>query len=112
GEGRGASAGAARGALWGGGPPPSGGGPPAARAARGGAAGSLAGQFDPRRGGFGGAPKFPPAMRLEFLLRYWLRTGEPRAREMVDVTLSRMAAGGMYDQIGGGFHRYSVDAEW
>ncbi|HEY6928733.1 MAG TPA: thioredoxin domain-containing protein [Thermoanaerobaculia bacterium] len=73
---------------------------------------SLASQFDPRQGGFGAAPKFPPSMRLEFLLRYWLRTGEPRAREMVEVTLSRMAAGGMYDQIGGGFHRYSVDAEW
>ena len=76
------------------------------------AARSLASQFDPRRGGFGGAPKFPPAMRLEFLLRDWLRTGEPRSREMVEVTLTRMAAGGMYDQIGGGFHRYSVDAEW
>jgi uncharacterized protein YyaL (SSP411 family) len=51
-------------------------------------------------------------MRLEFLIRYWLRTDEPLAREMVETTLSRMAAGGMYDQIGGGFHRYSVDARW
>jgi uncharacterized protein YyaL (SSP411 family) len=76
------------------------------------AARSLESQFDPRHGGFGGAPKFPPSMRLEFLLRYWLRTGEPRAREIVEVTLAKMAAGGMYDQLGGGFHRYSVDREW
>ena len=76
------------------------------------AARSLAAEFDPRHGGFGGAPKFPPAMRLEFLIRRWLRTGEPRAREMVETTLAQMAAGGMYDQVGGGFHRYSVDARW
>ena len=65
-----------------------------------------------RDGGFGGAPKFPPAMRLELLLRHWLRTGEPSARAMVEKTLAKMAAGGMYDQVGGGFHRYSVDARW
>ncbi len=76
------------------------------------AARSLAAQFDPKEGGFGGAPKFPPSMRLEFLIRYWLRTGEPLAREMVETTLAKMASGGMYDQVGGGFHRYSVDAHW
>jgi uncharacterized protein YyaL (SSP411 family) len=73
---------------------------------------SLASQFDPRHGGFGGAPKFPPSMRLECLIRYWVRTREPQARDMAERTLSKMAEGGMYDQIGGGFHRYSVDAEW
>jgi uncharacterized protein len=76
------------------------------------AARSLREQFDPKEGGFGGAPKFPPAMRLELLIRYFLRTGEPSARGMVETTLAKMAAGGMYDQIGGGFHRYSVDARW
>ncbi|MGE5414809.1 MAG: thioredoxin domain-containing protein, partial [Syntrophomonadaceae bacterium] len=69
-------------------------------------------QYDPRDGGFGGAPKFPPAMRLELLLRHWLSTGEPAARTMTETTLARMAEGGMYDQVGGGFHRYSVDAQW
>ncbi len=76
------------------------------------AARSLASQFDPRHGGFGAAPKFPPAMRLEFLIRYHLRTGETSAREMVETTLAKMAAGGMYDQVGGGFHRYSTDERW
>jgi uncharacterized protein YyaL (SSP411 family) len=69
-------------------------------------------QFDPVHGGFGGAPKFPPAMRLELLLRRWERTRDPEAKRMLETTLTRMARGGMYDQIGGGFHRYSVDAEW
>jgi hypothetical protein len=69
-------------------------------------------QFDAEDGGFGGAPKFPPAMRLELLIRHWLRTGEPAARDMTETTLAKMAAGGMYDQVGGGFHRYSVDARW
>ena len=69
-------------------------------------------QFDEADGGFGGAPKFPPAMRLELLLRHWLRTGDPAARAMAEKTLAKMAAGGMYDQVGGGFHRYSVDARW
>ncbi len=73
---------------------------------------AIARQFDPVHGGFGGAPKFPPAMRLELLLRRWLRTGDVQARRMVETTLDRMAAGGMYDQVGGGFHRYSVDAHW
>ncbi len=69
-------------------------------------------QYDARDGGFGGAPKFPPAMRLELLLRHWLATKEPAARGMVEKTLTKMAEGGMYDQVGGGFHRYSVDAQW
>ena len=68
----------------------------------------LRGQFEPVHGGFGGAPKFPPASTLEFLLR----TGRDDALDMVRLTLDRMAAGGMYDLVGGGFHRYSVDAEW
>jgi uncharacterized protein YyaL (SSP411 family) len=76
------------------------------------AAHSLRAQFDAAHGGFGGAPKFPPAMRLELLIRYSLRTSEPSAREMVAATLQKMAAGGMYDQVGGGFHRYSVDHRW
>jgi uncharacterized protein YyaL (SSP411 family) len=69
---------------------------------------ALRSQFDPVRGGFGGAPKFPPASTLEFLLR----AGRDDAVEMARLTLDRMAAGGMYDLVGGGFHRYSVDAEW
>jgi len=76
------------------------------------AAHGLAQQFDPQNGGFGGAPKFPPAMALDFLLRYWRRTGEEGARAMVEFTLGKMARGGIYDQIGGGFHRYAVDAIW
>jgi uncharacterized protein YyaL (SSP411 family) len=68
-------------------------------------------QFDPRYGGFGGAPKFPPASTIEFLLRMDLQ-GSPYALEMAQTTLDAMAAGGMYDQLGGGFHRYSVDAYW
>ena len=64
--------------------------------------------FDPVNGGFGGAPKFPPASTLELLLR---RGGE-EALAMAGVTLDRMAAGGMYDHLGGGFHRYAVDAVW
>ena len=73
---------------------------------------SLAARFDPRWGGFGSAPKFPQAMILEFLLRQWKRTGEDDALRMADVTLRRMAEGGMYDHVGGGFARYSVDAQW
>ncbi|HYJ92192.1 MAG TPA: thioredoxin domain-containing protein [Pyrinomonadaceae bacterium] len=68
--------------------------------------------FDAKNGGFGGAPKFPPSMSLEFLLRYWKRTGNERALEMVERTARKMAEGGIYDQLGGGFHRYSVDAVW
>ena len=72
----------------------------------------IARQYDAVEGGFGGAPKFPPSMRLELLLREFRRTASPETREMVERTLSKMAAGGMYDQVGGGFHRYSVDAHW
>ncbi len=76
------------------------------------AARSLESQFDPVHGGFGGAPKFPPAMKLELLLRRWLRTREDSARRMVEVTLAKMASGGLCDQVGGGFHRYATDALW
>jgi uncharacterized protein len=69
-------------------------------------------QFDPAWGGFGGAPKFPPASVLEFLLRRYTRAGDEEALEMVTRTLDGMAAGGMYDLLGGGFHRYSVDEHW
>lgn len=68
--------------------------------------------FDAKNGGFGGAPKFPAAMALDFLLRYWKRTGNENALDMVRHTARKMAEGGMYDQIGGGFHRYAVDAVW
>ncbi len=68
--------------------------------------------FDTVNGGFGGAPKFPPSMSLEFLLRYHDRTGDDKALAMVRHTLDKMAGGGIYDQLGGGFHRYSVDAIW
>jgi uncharacterized protein YyaL (SSP411 family) len=73
---------------------------------------ALASRYDPRHGGFGGAPKFPQPMLLELTLRHWRRTGDGHALRMVEQTLRRMAAGGMYDQLGGGFHRYSVDARW
>ena len=68
--------------------------------------------FDRTNGGFGGAPKFPPSMSLEFLLRYWHRTADEKALEMVKFTARKMAEGGIYDQLGGGFHRYAVDAVW
>jgi uncharacterized protein YyaL (SSP411 family) len=68
--------------------------------------------YDSINGGFGGAPKFPPAMALEFLLRTYKRTGEREALEMASHTAEKMAHGGMYDQLGGGFHRYSTDAKW
>jgi uncharacterized protein YyaL (SSP411 family) len=73
---------------------------------------ALAREFDPVYGGFGGKPKFPPSMDLEFLLRVYHRTAWPKAWEMVDLTLRKMARGGMYDQLGGGFHRYAVDERW
>ncbi len=72
----------------------------------------MAESFDWRSGGFGGAPKFPQPMNLEFLLRAWHRTGNDSALEMVKLTLTRMARGGIYDQVGGGFARYSTDALW
>jgi len=68
--------------------------------------------YDETNGGFGGAPKFPPAMSLEFLLHTHYRTGEPRALEIVSHTCKKMAEGGIYDHLGGGFHRYSTDARW
>ena len=68
--------------------------------------------FDPRHGGFGDAPKFPRPSELLFLLREHARTGDADARDMVLRTLRAMALGGMRDHIGGGFHRYSVDAAW
>jgi len=73
---------------------------------------TLAGTYDRARGGFGGAPKFPPSMALEFLLRHNARTGDAEALAMAGHTLEAMARGGMYDQLGGGFARYSVDASW
>ena len=72
----------------------------------------LASNFDYQNGGFGNAPKFPQPMTPEFLLRYHAHGYNPRALEMVEMTLEKMAYGGMYDQVGGGFHRYSTDAFW
>jgi uncharacterized protein len=68
--------------------------------------------YDAARGGFGGAPKFPPSMVLEFLLRHHYRTRNPAALRMAEGTCEAMARGGMYDQLGGGFARYSTDADW
>ncbi|MFG2650204.1 thioredoxin domain-containing protein [Streptomyces sp. NPDC048436] len=68
--------------------------------------------YDEARGGFGGAPKFPPSMAVEFLLRHYARTGAQGALQMAADTCERMARGGIYDQLGGGFARYSVDREW
>jgi len=68
--------------------------------------------YDSVNGGFGGAPKFPPAMTLEFLLRTHVRTGNRDALEIASHTCQKMAEGGIYDQLGGGFHRYSTDAQW
>jgi len=68
--------------------------------------------YDSINGGFGGAPKFPPAMTLEFLLRTYVRTGNREVLEIVGHTCQKMAEGGIYDQLGGGFHRYSTDSKW
>ncbi|HKZ77177.1 MAG TPA: thioredoxin domain-containing protein [Pyrinomonadaceae bacterium] len=68
--------------------------------------------YDPVSGGFGGAPKFPPAMTLEFLMHTYHRTEKSQALEVVANTCRKMALGGIYDQLGGGFHRYSTDAKW
>lgn len=68
--------------------------------------------FDSERGGFGRAPKFPPSMVLQFLLNEYARAGDVQALSMAEVTLTAMARGGIYDQLGGGFARYSVDAHW
>lgn len=72
----------------------------------------LRNSFDPANGGFGTAPKFPTPHHLTFLLRYWKRSGEPMALEMVKSTLRAMRMGGIYDHIGFGFHRYSTDPRW
>ncbi|MFD7032861.1 thioredoxin domain-containing protein [Streptomyces sp. NPDC059917] len=69
-------------------------------------------EYDEAHGGFGGAPKFPPSMVIEFLLRHHARTGAEGALEMAERTCEAMARGGIYDQLGGGFARYSVDREW
>ncbi len=76
------------------------------------AAQSLAESFDPQWGGFGGAPKFPRPSDFGFLLRHWYRSGDRRWLEMVTTSLDRMASGGLYDHVGGGFHRYSTDRQW
>ncbi|MEF2528011.1 MULTISPECIES: thioredoxin domain-containing protein [Streptomyces] len=73
---------------------------------------ALTREYDEARGGFGGAPKFPPSMVLEFLLRHHARTGAEGALQMAADTCEAMARGGIYDQLGGGFARYSVDREW
>ncbi len=72
----------------------------------------LASEFDATYGGFGRAPKFPQPMNLEFLLRTHVRTRDPQPLQIVERTLEHMARGGIYDQLGGGFHRYSTDAMW
>jgi uncharacterized protein YyaL (SSP411 family) len=72
----------------------------------------LLSSLDRVHGGFGGAPKFPHPMDLRVLLRSWKRFGNPAALEAVVLTLEKMAAGGIYDHLGGGFHRYSTDAHW
>jgi uncharacterized protein YyaL (SSP411 family) len=72
----------------------------------------LSSGYDSQHGGFGHAPKFPPSMVLEFLLRHWARTGSERALLMAEGSCEAMARGGMYDQLAGGFARYSVDAGW
>jgi uncharacterized protein YyaL (SSP411 family) len=69
-------------------------------------------RFDPDNGGFGIAPKFPAPQNLMFLLRYWRRTGEKSAWNMVEKTLRAMRLGGIFDQVGLGFHRYSTDSMW
>jgi len=73
---------------------------------------ALARSYDIRNGGFGGAPKFPATMVMDFLLRYWRRTDTKYALEMVVDSFRKMARGGIYDQLGGGFARYAVDAIW
>jgi uncharacterized protein YyaL (SSP411 family) len=72
----------------------------------------LSDRFDGEYGGFGGAPKFLTAHNLLFLLRYWKRTGDKKALDMVEKTLQAMRRGGVYDHIGFGFHRYSTDERW
>jgi uncharacterized protein YyaL (SSP411 family) len=73
---------------------------------------SLAQNYDANNGGFGSAPKFPATMVLDFLLRYWKRSGTSHALEIVETSFRKMSRGGIYDQVGGGFARYAVDAIW
>ena len=89
--------------------PPSAGLDPETAAA---AASTLTSSFDRVNGGWGQAPKFPQPMALEFLLARYVSHGDEQARVVVEKSLDRMAAGGIYDQLGGGFHRYSVDEAW
>ncbi|AAM07078.1 thioredoxin domain-containing protein [Methanosarcina acetivorans] len=72
----------------------------------------LLNSFDPEYGGFGRAPKFPTPHKISFLLRYWKRSGDPEALDMVEHTLDNMRSGGIYDHLGSGFHRYSTDNMW
>jgi len=72
----------------------------------------LRASFDPVEGGFGPAPKFPPTGAIAFLLRQYLRTRDPELLTMATLTLDKMAWGGLYDQLGGGFHRYATDGRW
>ena len=68
--------------------------------------------YDEVNGGFSPAPKFPASMHIEFLLRYDKLIGEPASRDMAIFTMRKMCLGGIYDQLGGGFHRYSTDSRW
>ncbi|MBN9387079.1 MAG: thioredoxin domain-containing protein [Chloroflexi bacterium] len=74
--------------------------------------GGLATQFDAQEGGLRGAPKFPQPMTLDFVLRTFYRTGDAAALQILELSLTKMAQGGIYDQLGGGFHRYSTDGRW
>lgn len=76
------------------------------------AARDMAARIDEENGGFGGAPKFPNSFSLEVMLRQWKHAGDRRLLDLVTLTLRKMAEGGIYDQLAGGFHRYSVDAHW
>jgi uncharacterized protein YyaL (SSP411 family) len=76
------------------------------------AASALTVNYDSLNGGFGQAPKFPPSMALNYLMRSHKRNGERKYLDMANQSLTKMACGGIYDQLGGGFHRYSVDARW
>ena len=73
---------------------------------------NLSSVYDPQYGGFGSAPKFPQSMAIEFLMRMYIQTKDDKLLSMVSYTLDKMTSGGMYDQLGGGFHRYSTDREW
>src|SRR3546814_755376 len=75
-------------------------------------AGQLPGHVDPQHGGIGGAPKFPQTGLFDLLRRHYLRSGSAEARRVVVNTITQMAQGGIYDHLGGGFARYSPDAEW